>query len=192
MERYNCSVDEYGTLSYVNLTLEQVNDAALVNRGGLVNRRHASIVQGRLYSFLYYDKSSDLGKGERIIRGRVSAINAKLTRSSTRIANDYMDQDIAVRNTLINNLCPVVSDTKSKESGFTIVVDASVPGYSNIEKLNLEHIMDIRDICYNWNTDEHPKLIPNDPDFPVWEKGFNPQDEEYITSVSTHPRHISK
>lgn len=189
MERYNCSVDEYGTLSYVNLTLEKMNDTALVDR------KHASIVQGRLYSFLYYDKSSDLGKGERIIRGRVTAINAKLTRSSTRITNDYMDQDVAVRGAFINsNSGPIesTSGTKSKESGFTIVVDASVPGYSNIEKLNLEHIMDIRDICYNWNTEGNPKLIPNDPDFPVWEKGFNPQDEEYITSVTTHPRHISK
>lgn len=186
MERYNCNVDDYGTLSYVNLTLEKMNDTALVDR------RHVSIVQGRLYSFLYYDKSSALGKGERIIRGRVSAINTKLTRSSTRIANDYMDQDTAVRGAFINSNSGLASGTKSKESDFTIVVDASLPGFSNIEKLNLEHIIDIRDICYNWNTDEHPKLIPNDPDFSIWEKGFTPQDDEYITSVTTHPRHISK
>ena len=64
----------------------------------------------------------------------------------------------------------------------TIIVDASIPGHSCIERLDSRNILDIQDICYNWDLEENPKLIPEDPTMGVWNQEPH-KDDEYISAL---------
>lgn len=160
MDRYHMHINEVKTITYLDLTLENM-------RARIKEVKDITIYEGFLYSFLYIDDIDKIGKGERIVRGRIVKINEESVREFDHRTPFY----VSSQNATCNNTKPF-----SKEKYFTLIVDSSTDNHSKIEELKLTHILDIHDIDYDWKNDD-PKLVPEIPEMVVHSKEYGKGDE---------------
>lgn len=185
MERYHMHINSCKTIKFLELTLENM-------RARTHEFKDITIYEGFLYSFLYIDDVDKIGKGERIIRGRIVKIEEAVIREFNHRSPFYVDSNqpdcVMSESSFIPHPDKIyhhdISSSSDriqipKELKFTIIIDASTENHSKIEKLNLTHILDIQNIDFDWEKD-NSKLVPEIPETTVYSKEYGKGDEFLI------------